>query len=258
MSDAQRVHIADVVRQLRRDRGLTLAELGRTLGLSTSRLSEIERGQGSFTAEHLLIILKTFNVGVGHFLRHSADTQQASLQNALVAAGAVHLSTNTDAVILPEHEHPMNAIIAVLTRHTAPRFITALPPVIVRSVSVVAFPAVQHALATAGAPNRWPWLLDHTIEALRRTASPASSTAWRRDSKRACTLASHFLDTLKHAQRDAGPPPHADVIDPDLRSDVGVAAALRQAGPIDRRWSIVSRIHPDDFLAPLESLRDAS
>ena len=38
------------------------SRLARLLGLSQNRLSEIERGEGSFTAEQLIVLLKTFNL----------------------------------------------------------------------------------------------------------------------------------------------------------------------------------------------------
>lgn len=60
--------IAGKIRDLRRNRHWTQAELSKQLGLSQGRYSEIERGQGSFTAEQLLEILKLFNVPVSHFV----------------------------------------------------------------------------------------------------------------------------------------------------------------------------------------------
>ena len=57
-----RLAIASKVRDLRKARRWTQAELSKRLHLSQNRLSEIERGAGSFTAEQLLVILKLFNV----------------------------------------------------------------------------------------------------------------------------------------------------------------------------------------------------
>ena len=56
--------IARKVHDLRRGRRWTQAELARRLDLSQSRLSEVERGDGSFTAEQFLTILRLFNVSV--------------------------------------------------------------------------------------------------------------------------------------------------------------------------------------------------
>ena len=65
--EQHRSKIARKVKTLREEKRWTQAELSGRLGLSQSRLSEIERGQGSFTAEQFLTILKLFNVPVTHF-----------------------------------------------------------------------------------------------------------------------------------------------------------------------------------------------
>ncbi len=71
MKNAKQAHlrsgIAGKIRALRWDRHWTQVELARKLGLSQGRYSEIERGQGSFTAEQFLEILKLFHVPVSHF-----------------------------------------------------------------------------------------------------------------------------------------------------------------------------------------------
>jgi DNA-binding XRE family transcriptional regulator len=77
----ERAHISRVVRDLRKERGWTQAELAGKLGLSQSRLSEVERGDGSFTAEQFLQILRLFNVAVDRFLGETDRSLQ--LQNAL-------------------------------------------------------------------------------------------------------------------------------------------------------------------------------
>jgi transcriptional regulator with XRE-family HTH domain len=63
--------IARKVRELRKQRRWTQAELARRLGLSQSRLSEIERGAGSFSAEQFLTILSLFNVYSTRFSRQA-------------------------------------------------------------------------------------------------------------------------------------------------------------------------------------------
>src|SRR5215510_11996482 len=89
MKAIARAVISNKVRDLRNERRWTQAELARRLGLSQSRLSEIERGQGSFTAEQFLTILRVLNVAVTHFAseRRSSD----EVQNALARLGAAHL-----------------------------------------------------------------------------------------------------------------------------------------------------------------------
>src|SRR5690348_810508 len=83
--------IARSVRDLRTGRGWTLSDLSKRLGMSTSRLSEIERGGGSFTAEQLLLLMKLFNVPASHFAGPERGEHGARLYNALARLGARHL-----------------------------------------------------------------------------------------------------------------------------------------------------------------------
>ena len=100
--EKDRAQVAQKVRELRRGRRWTQAELSRRLHLSQGRLSEVERGAGSFTAEQFLAILKLFNVPVSHFY-HAAPDQASELQNALARLGALHLQESAD---VPERAAP--------------------------------------------------------------------------------------------------------------------------------------------------------
>src|SRR6185312_7927422 len=83
--------IARKVRDLRQARGWTQARLAGELGLSQARLSEVERGGGSFTAEQLLTILRIFNVGVSHFATPAKPDAARQLQNAVARLGGSEL-----------------------------------------------------------------------------------------------------------------------------------------------------------------------
>lgn len=90
-----RERIASEVRSLRNTRGWTLEELAKHLAISKSRLSDIERGEGSFTAEQFLEILALFNVTATHFAPPSRDAAD-QLQNALARFGAASLYESGD------------------------------------------------------------------------------------------------------------------------------------------------------------------
>src|SRR5271154_2106763 len=88
-----RFTIAKSVRDLRKERRWTQAELAKRLDLSQARLSEVESGDGSFTAEQFLLLLKLFNVGTSRFAPNagasSGHDREAQIQNALVRLGAL-------------------------------------------------------------------------------------------------------------------------------------------------------------------------
>ena len=96
-----RSRISHQVRDLRRERRWTQAELAKHLDLSQSRLSEIEGGQGSFTAEQFLMLLKLFNVPASHFGGPQRD-REGQTQNALLRLGARDLRQSPH--VLPGEE----------------------------------------------------------------------------------------------------------------------------------------------------------
>src|SRR5580658_327261 len=95
-----RSEIARTVRELRKERRWTQAELAKRLDLSQARLSEIEGGDGSFTAEQFLLLLRLFNVGTNRFAPSGGSSaghdHEAQIQNALARLGALHLKENRD------------------------------------------------------------------------------------------------------------------------------------------------------------------
>lgn len=116
--------IARKVRRLRTERHWTQAELSRQLGLSQSRLSEIEGGQGSFTAEQFLTILRLFNVSVTHFV--AAPRRDVELQNALARLGAVHLQESDDVLPSELLDEVGTVVREVLFAPDLPRHVTSL------------------------------------------------------------------------------------------------------------------------------------
>ncbi len=107
--EKEKASIARKVHELRRERRWTQAELARHLDLSQGRLSEIERGDGSFTAEQFLAILRLFNVTASDFATTAAGPR-ADLQNALARIGALQLQESTD-VLPSERLGDVNAVI---------------------------------------------------------------------------------------------------------------------------------------------------
>lgn len=258
VSNPWAVTIGSTVRRLRHERRWTLDELAELLDLSESRLSELERGKGSFSAEHLLRIFRHFQVGPEDFAEDSGagDPVLGSLQAALVRFGARHLVADEAYAIRREHDRPVDVVLEVLIRHPNARFVAALAPVLVVSEAELSFPVVQHGVVQAGVPNRWGWLLDHFLEALAELEGAAGSHAWRRASRRSRTVAEHFLVGLPRP--DAVTP--FDPMDLELRSPrslrAAMAGAMAGASPIDQRWRVLGPLRSGELRGPLEALRD--
>lgn len=239
--DQARERIADRVRALRRERGWTQAELGEALGLSQARLSEIERGQGSFSAEQLLEVLERFNVSIAEFLPH-ADPDDA-LQNALIQLGAAHLRHASGVAASGRPIAPDDALVDTLLRARAARLVTAWAPVLVHQGEAVSLPAVRARIAAVGREQRLGWLLENVRAALA-TTPPTASAAWRRMAARATAV---LDEELAHF-----PPPDEhralDLFDPTVRSATSRELVWQErASPISRRWRVVSELQPEDF-----------
>src|SRR6266542_4569294 len=119
---ATREVIASKVRSLRGERHWTQAELSKRLGLSQNRLSEIERGQGSFTAEQFLTILRLFNVSVTHFAAERKPSEE--LQNALARLGASHLQESQEVLPSDLLDEIETVVREVLFSAESPRHVT--------------------------------------------------------------------------------------------------------------------------------------
>lgn len=235
------------VRELRLARGLTQAELGSRLGLSQARISEIERGGGSFTAEQLIAMLSLFNVDIGQFL--PPVHQDDELQNALIQQGATHLRQVPGVVSTGRFRHPSDVILAVLLDPRSARFVTALGPILLRHVDAVSLPALRERLDASSRSARLGWLIENVRAALL-LPPPGEDPSWRREASRAITVLSNELDRFP-------PPPTSpnalpDLFDPDIRSVKTIDIVWnKNASPLSRRWGIATELQPDDFRAAL-------
>lgn len=239
-----RDRVASKVRELRLARGWTQAELGRELGLSQARLSEIEHGDGSFTAEQLIVVLMLFNVDIGEFLPPSSAEDE--LQNALIQHGATHLRQVPGVASTRRFADPSEAILAVLLDPRSARLVTALGPVLLKHIDAVSLPALRVRLDASARSARLGWLLENVRDALL-LPPPQAEAAWRRGATRAIAVLNNELD------RFPPPPPAApDLFDPTIRSaDTLDLIWCQQASGVSRRWGIATDIQSDDFRAAL-------
>jgi transcriptional regulator with XRE-family HTH domain len=236
--DKTRMHIVSRVRELRVERRWTQAELAEKLGLSQARLSEVERGGGSLTAEQLVLVLRLFNVRLEDVV--GLQPVEDELQNALARLGALHL--REVATALPS-ERVASARAAVRETLLAPRdtrLLLALAPVLVANVDGLNLDVLHDELSQLGFPARVPWLVDNVRAALGLTSPTKASAPWRR----AATVLGDFLE--RH------PPPgeaelRLDYIDGGVRSSRTLAHVRDTASIFSRRWGVLSELQPSDF-----------
>lgn len=241
MNDKTRRFIARKVHALRKERRWTQAELAQRL--SQSRLSEIERGGGSFSAEQFLTILRLFNVTASYFADEVPD-RGAEIQNALARFGALHLpSERLDDV--------GDVVREALVAPELPRLITAIAPVLVRNVDRLNLPRLKLRLAEAGLERRLAWVVENTAEAIRNELPAATSTPWAKAYRRALVVLDAFLAPLGQEREPTAP----DVLDAGIRSKKTLSEVTGASSPISRRWGIVTSLQPDDFVEALRGAR---
>lgn len=247
-----RKNIARTVRELRQSRAWTQARLASQLDLSQSRLSEIERGQGSLTAEQLLRILQLFNVQASRFTGAVAShTDQ--LQNALVRLGAAHL-VQVPGTTPSEHLSDVGAVVRTTLVDGSPRFLTALGPVIVGNLEGLHLARLHADLAAIGRDGRLGWLADNLVAAIELdlvTVDPLDRGLVRAE-HRALLLLRNLLVHLPRTDRAI------DVLDETIRSLTTQEQLLRDGPALARSWRVVSPLRPEDFLEALRAARAAA
>ncbi len=249
--------IASKVRELRKGRGFTQVELAARLGLSQGHLSELERGNGSFTAEQLLFMLKLFNVPASHFAPPAHD-HEAQIQNALARLGAMHLHESSD-VLPTEQMQDVGYVVREALLTGSPRHLTALAPVLVRNIDRVNLRKLRIELVQAGLERRLDWLVENTREAVHRELQRAPPRALAQRYRRTNTVLDLFMDL---ATSEAASPslttraPSQDLLDAVIGSPKTRLEVAEASSDISKRWGIITSLQPEDFVNALRAAHD--
>ena len=247
-----RQHIAEVVRTLRRDRSWTQADLASRLGISQGRLSQIESGGGSFSAEQLLLILKLFNVTPSRFADDLQD-RGSQLQNTLARLGAHHLY-ESDQVRPSASFDDVNKIIGETLGEGDQCLVAALAPVMLSNIDRIPLPKLLLDLHR-GFERRLPWLCENVKEAINIELKTDPPRSWTKQARRAVVVIDLFLE--------AAPPPSKqlpvawDALDAGILSMKTALELKATASEISRKWLIITSLTPEDFARALRDARAA-
>ncbi len=256
----QSSRIGERVRALRKERRWTQTQLAKLLGLSQNYLSELERGQGSFSAENFLTILKTFNVPIDYFSpAHAGRVDQ--IQGALARFGATHLNTPSESLPSQAFKEVSDAVREALVCAESSRQITAIAPVIVENINRVNLRTLQAQFLGIGLGERLGWALQNTLQALRRELCEPLPEAWGLKYRRAEVILKSFLSLGRSGRRAASLKDSvldlSDVLDHDIASDKSLKEARRGGSDISKAWGITTRIQPEDFSLALRAARES-
>jgi transcriptional regulator with XRE-family HTH domain len=247
-----RQRIGRRVRELRKQREWTQADLAARLDLTQGRLSDIERGQASFTAEQFVTILKLFNAPLSDFGDAPSD-HEAELQNALARLGADHIRENP-SVLPSEHFSTVAEVIRETLLLGSPRLVTGLAPVLVRNIDVINLRHLYGRFAQVGLDRRLSWLVENTLLAIRERVATSPPRPWTKAYKRAEVVLEPFLDFLgaAHGSKLFDRPFDApDVLDHEIRTKETLEAVTAAASGPSKRWQIATRLQVSDFLDAL-------
>jgi len=226
--------------------------LSTQLGLSQPRLSQIERGEGSFTAEQFLSLLQLFNVDADEFIpvRKSQDPN-VELQNALARLGARHLR-ESENVLLPAELSDAQEVVRQALIAGAPRIVTALAPVLVDQFDRVELLNLDASLSKTGHERRLGWAVENIVQAIEDTGRLDTSQRRARKLGRARFVFDRYL---QFALEREGPRSmrSEDLLDREVRSERGLEAVRDQSSPISKRWGMITSIQPSDFAHALRA-----
>jgi transcriptional regulator with XRE-family HTH domain len=242
-----RARIASEVRSLRLSRGWTLDDLARQLHVSKTRLSEIERGGGSFTAEQFLLLLRLFNVPVSHFTGPEAGDSTTQIQNALARIGARHLHESTQKTPTEALSDELEVIGSAIL-DGSPRLITGAAAALVHNIGRLNLSRLQAQLADVGLQNRLGWIVDNALWCLDELLrSKPRDTKLLEAQLRLTVLANHLrVAAAQQSQVE-------DILDATIRTQRTLENTRKARSPIAERWNVVTSIQPEDFLKALRA-----
>ena len=236
--------IAQKVKTLRKSRGVSQGDLARLLQVSQSRLSEIEAGKGSFSAEQLIFMLKHFNVPLSYFETVPADPRRCHPEG-VAHSGAGHLVENPE--LLPsERLGQLETVIRETLDAGSSRWITALAPVLVRNIDQVNLQKLHAQFRDYGLHNRFLWLLDNVAQAIRETLEeplprkqvvPLRRTLAALEAFRAWVNPRPW-ETLEGPEDTLGP----GILFQETRNELRA-----NSSDLSKRWRILTPIQVEDF-----------
>lgn len=249
--------IAKKVRTLRLSRHLTQDELSQALGLSQGRYSEIERGQGSFSAEQFLEILRIFNVPASHFSLEKTRPSE-ELQNALARLGASHLNENAGLLPSEQLEKVEDVVRETLLEAGSSRQITALAPVLVHNIARLNLNKLWARFVDYRLEHRFAWLVDNTLCAIREEIATKPPRKQAMALRKAEVVLADFLKRVGPGLLNTASEPIQDTLGATILSNKTKAEIAKASSDISEKWGILTNIQPEDFIQALRSSRDSN
>lgn len=247
--DATRREIVRKLREVRLARGWSQAELAERLGLSQARLSVIERGGGTISAEQFVALLALTNLPIEAFVPRQSPEDE--IQNALARLGALHLRELEDVVPTDRFQRVETAVVETLAAPRSSRFILALAPVVVWNADQLSLAQVNERLSRIGLAGRLGWLVEVLEQALPLAAIPKGSEWWKRRRRAELVLAEFRAHPGALHPPAEWPEDPTDHLDPQLRSMKSLHIEWHSSDALAKRWGIATVLGASDFAQAL-------
>ena len=246
----QRAFIGKRLRDLRKSRGLSQGDIGKTLGIPQTTLSEIELGKASLTAEQLILVLKAFNVPVSHFDQSPGEVS-GTIQKALVSHGASHLVDDHNLLPSESLVRVDAAIREALVAGESARELAALAPIIIGHVGQINFHRLYAQFKDYNLETRYGWLLDNVLEAIKATLENKPL----RKQALALAKAANVLQDHQNRVFPNGVPTgslHVDYLGTPVLSPKTKTEIDRNRSQVSQKWNILTTIPVEDFVKAIQ------
>lgn len=231
---------------------MSQVDLAAMLELSQGRISQLEHGDGSFSAEQLLLLGRFFNVPLTDFLGDGGDaSHHAQVQNALARLGATNL-WESDAIVPDERLRDAGPVVVEALLLGDPRLVVGVAPVLVKQLDRVSLPWIDAQLRGVGGGRRLPWVVDNTLAAIDLGRARPLPRDVASSYRRAETVLGAYLAARAH---ETGATDVPDLLDGTIRSKQSLQLVRARSSEQSRRWAIVSGLGPHDFASALEAAR---
>lgn len=248
--------VIEGLKKIRKARKLTQGELAKILGISQQRLSEIERGKGSISAEQLLKLLARFNLPLSYFLKEEKKDPEAKLQNALARLGANHLREIPEIIVPEKYNDPNEVVFETLYTSSSPRLIIALAPIIVKNIQRINFALIEKKLHDFGRENRLWWILENTLQSIQsrlKEPLPRNLKLLYRIAETALAGNILFRQYVVQERLSKQQNKPEDILDSGIASQKTLEVVKSHRDEIAQKWNITTRIKQSDFEEALKN-----
>lgn len=242
--------IGPLLRQSRRERGLSQSDMAQIVELSQSRLSELEGGKGSLGGEELLFLVQEGYLDLYDMIEQREPIDQENLQTRLQKQLRPRQLLQK-RLSFQSRQEEMDLMSEVLVCASQASMITDLVNLVVHHGQWLNFDAMAMKLYALGIDGRIWWLVEGSLWAVRhrlRWHLPAHISQIYKRANDLLVIKSKTSNQF-FSLRKAAP---EDILDGDLIRAELVEKTRVNRDALASRWRMITSITLQDFAQSLE------